>query len=69
VARKFRVEGNIFFPSRRDFYDFESGAPDDDFWTEMETEMQNFSVVTTSHGGDGDEEQTMVVVDVQGLQN
>jgi hypothetical protein len=25
--------------------------------------------VTTSHGGDGDEEQTMVVVDVQGLQN
>jgi hypothetical protein len=39
---------------------------DDDFWTEMETDIQNFSVVTTSNG---DEEQTMVVVDVQTMPN
>ena len=43
-----------------------AAADDDDFWTEMESDIQNFSVVTTATGEDG---QTMVVVDVQSMQN
>lgn len=50
-------------------YEFDAAAAaaeDDDFWTEMESDIQNFSVVTTSTGDDG---QTMVVVDVQPMQD
>ena len=49
-------------------YEFDATAAtaEEDFWTEMETmetDIQNFSVVT------GDEDQTMVVVDVQTMPN
>lgn len=50
----------------REVYEFDAttaAATEEDFWTEMETDIQNFSVVT------GDEEQTMVVVDVQTMPN
>ena len=36
-----------------------AGGAEDDFWTEMESDIQNFSVVNPQN-----DQQTMVVVDV-----
>ncbi len=58
-------DSNILLFCYRVMYDFtNSTGAEEDFWTEMESDIQNFSVVTTS-----DEQQTMVVVDVVQEQN